>query len=119
MEGDVGRQHAQEGGRANAVFEVVVHRAQIEVDRLHRTEVPLHTGRPRANPVPRDEPSSDGGRFADWWRRTGSEERTFCLKRDLGWNRTRMDAINGARTRRGHGIFNHNLEKIAGLMVET
>jgi IS5 family transposase len=52
------------------------------------------------------------------WR-TGSEERISCLKRDLGWKRTRMDGINGARTRCGHGIFNHNLKKIAGLMVET
>jgi transposase, IS5 family len=50
------------------------------------------------------------------WR-TGCEGRISCLKRDFGWNRTRIDGINGARTWCGHGVFNHNLVKIAGLMV--
>jgi len=52
------------------------------------------------------------------WR-TGSEGRISCLKRDFGWNRTRIDGIEGARTWCGHGIFNHNLVKIAGLMANA
>ena len=50
------------------------------------------------------------------WR-TGSEGRISCLKRDFGWGRTRIDGIEGARTWCGHGVFNHNLVKIAGLMA--
>jgi IS5 family transposase len=49
------------------------------------------------------------------WR-TGSEGRISCLKRDFGWARTRIDGINGARTWCGHGVFNHNLVKIAALI---
>jgi IS5 family transposase len=49
------------------------------------------------------------------WR-TGSEGRISCLKRDFGWARTRMDGLEGARTWCGHGVFNHNLVKIAALM---
>jgi len=49
------------------------------------------------------------------WR-TGSEGRINCLKRDFGWSRTRIDGIEGARTWCGHGVFNHNLVKIAVLM---
>jgi IS5 family transposase len=52
------------------------------------------------------------------WR-TGSEGRISCLKRDFGWNRTRIDGIEGARTWCGHGIFNHNLVKIAGLIANA
>ena len=48
------------------------------------------------------------------WR-TGCEGRISCAKRDFGLARTRIDGINGARTWCGHGIFNHNLVKIAGL----
>jgi IS5 family transposase len=48
------------------------------------------------------------------WR-TGCEGRISCAKRDFGLNRTRLDGINGARTWVGHGIFAHNLVKIAGL----
>jgi IS5 family transposase len=48
------------------------------------------------------------------WR-TGSEGRISCLKRDFGWNRTRIDGLQGARTWCGHGVFNHNLVKIAAL----
>jgi IS5 family transposase len=50
------------------------------------------------------------------WR-TGSEGRISCLKRDFGWNRTRNDGIEGARTWCGHGVFNHNLIKIAALIT--
>jgi IS5 family transposase len=49
------------------------------------------------------------------WR-TGSEGRIRCLKRDFGWNRTRLDGLQGARTWCGHGVFNHNLIKIAALI---
>jgi transposase, IS5 family len=53
-------------------------------------------------------------RLVKW--RTGSEGRISCLKRDFGWARTRMDGLEGARTWCGHGVFNHNLVKIAALM---
>ena len=49
------------------------------------------------------------------WR-TGSEGRISCLKRDFGWNRSRMDGIEGTKTWCGHGVFNHNLVKIATLV---
>jgi transposase, IS5 family len=49
------------------------------------------------------------------WR-TGSEGRISCAKRDFGLARTRIDGLDGARTWCGHGIFNHNLIKIAGLL---
>lgn len=48
------------------------------------------------------------------WR-TGCEGRISCAKRDFGLARTRIDGLAGARTWVGHGIFNHNLVKIAGL----
>jgi IS5 family transposase len=49
------------------------------------------------------------------WR-TGCEGRISCLKRDFGWSRTRMDGLEGVRTWCGHGVFNHNLVKIAVLV---
>ncbi len=49
------------------------------------------------------------------WR-TGSEGRISCAKRDFGLARTRIDGLHGARTWCGHGIFAHNLTKIAGLI---
>jgi IS5 family transposase len=48
------------------------------------------------------------------WR-TGCEGRISCAKRDFGLARTRIDGLAGARTWVGHGIFNHNLVKIANL----
>jgi transposase, IS5 family len=53
-------------------------------------------------------------RMVKW--RTGSEGRISHLKRDYGWSRTRTDGIRGARTWCGHGVFAHNLVKIAGLI---
>jgi IS5 family transposase len=50
-------------------------------------------------------------RLVKW--RTGSEGRISCLKRDFGWNRTQIDGLGGARIWCGHGVFNHNLVKIA------
>jgi hypothetical protein len=46
------------------------------------------------------------------WR-TGAEGRISCIKRDFGCRRTRMDSLTGARTWTGHGIFAHNLTKLA------
>lgn len=48
------------------------------------------------------------------WR-TGNEGRINCAKRDFGLNRTRSTGIAGTRTWCGHGVFNHNLIKIAAL----
>jgi len=49
------------------------------------------------------------------WR-TGCEGRISCAKRDFGLARTRIDGLHGARTWCGHGVFAHNLVKIAGLL---
>jgi IS5 family transposase len=46
------------------------------------------------------------------WR-TGCEGRISTLKRGYGWDRTRLDILEGAKTWTGQGIFTHNLIKIA------
>jgi IS5 family transposase len=48
------------------------------------------------------------------WR-TGSEGRIATLKRGYGWDRTRLDGTEGARTWTGYGVLAHNLAKIAAL----
>ena len=48
------------------------------------------------------------------WR-TGSEGRISNLKRGYGWDRTRIDGIEGARIWTGHGVLAHNLVKISAL----
>ena len=48
------------------------------------------------------------------WR-TGSEARISTLKRQYGWDRTRLDGLDGARIWTGHGVLAHNLVKIAAL----
>lgn len=48
------------------------------------------------------------------WR-TGCEGRINHLKRSYGWNRTELTTLTGARTWCGHGVFAHNLIKIATL----
>jgi IS5 family transposase len=48
------------------------------------------------------------------WR-TGCEGRISHLKRSYGWDRTMIDTTEGARTWVGHGVFAHNLVKIAAL----
>ena len=48
------------------------------------------------------------------WR-TGSEGRISALKRQYGWDRTRLDGTQGARTWAGYGILAHNLVKISTL----
>jgi IS5 family transposase len=48
------------------------------------------------------------------WR-TGCEGRVSSLKRQYGWERTRIDSLEGARTWTGQGVFTSNLVKIATL----
>jgi len=48
------------------------------------------------------------------WR-TGCEGRISFLKRCHGWNRTRLDGIEGATTWCGWGVLTHNSVKIAKL----
>jgi IS5 family transposase len=48
------------------------------------------------------------------WR-TGCEGRISTLKRGYGWDRARLDDLEGAKTWTGQGIFTHNLIKIAAL----
>lgn len=52
-------------------------------------------------------------RLVKW--RTGSEGRISYLKHTYGWDRTRLDGRHGAAIRCGHGVFAHNLVKIANL----
>jgi transposase, IS5 family len=51
------------------------------------------------------------------WR-TGSEGRISYLKHSWGWERTRIDGIDGARTWCGWGVLAHNATKIAVLIDE-
>ncbi len=86
---------------------------ELEAIGVHDIVLP---SRGRANAAPRIlEDHPDFQDLVSW--RTGCEGRISCLKRDFGWSRTRMDGIEGARTWCGHGVFNHNLVKIAGLMT--
>jgi IS5 family transposase len=48
------------------------------------------------------------------WR-TGCEGRVSSLKRNYGWERTRIDTLDGARTWAGYGVLAHNLVKISNL----
>ena len=48
------------------------------------------------------------------WR-TGVEGRISTLKRGYGWDRTRIDTTEGARTWVGYGVLAHNLVKISTL----
>jgi IS5 family transposase len=48
------------------------------------------------------------------WR-TGVEGRISTLKRGYGWDRTRIDGTEGARTWVGYGVLAHNLIKISTL----
>lgn len=48
------------------------------------------------------------------WR-TGSEGRISHLKHRHGWDRSRIDGLNGARIWCGHGILAHNLVKLTNL----
>jgi IS5 family transposase len=83
------------------------------VERGVRTVALPRKGRPSA--ARREVEQRESFRRLVKWR-TGSEGRISCLKRDFGWARTRIDGLDGARTWCGHGVFNHNLVKIAALM---
>ena len=48
------------------------------------------------------------------WR-TGCEGRISTLKRGYGWDRTRLDSLERAKTWTEQGVFTHNLAKIAAL----
>ena len=48
------------------------------------------------------------------WR-TGCEGRISTLKRNYGWDRSRIDSTEGARIWAGHGVLTHNLVKISAL----
>ena len=48
------------------------------------------------------------------WR-TGSEGRISSLKRGYGWDRTRLDSLEGARIWTGQAVLAHNLVKIGAL----
>jgi IS5 family transposase len=50
------------------------------------------------------------------WR-TGCEGRISTLKRGYGWDRTRLDSLEGAKTWTGQGVFTHNLTRIAALIT--
>ena len=52
-------------------------------------------------------------RHVKW--RTGCEGRISTLKRGYGWDRSRIDSLEGARIWTGHGVLAHNLIKIAAL----
>jgi len=52
-------------------------------------------------------------RLVKW--RTGCEGRISHLKRGYGWDRTHLDGRQGAAIWCGHGVFAHNLVKIATL----
>jgi IS5 family transposase len=90
---------------------------QVVEDALHEIGV-RHVVLPR-----KGKPNADRRKFQNRrafkkmvrWR-TGCEGRISCAKRDFGLARTRIDGLPGARTWCGHGIFNHNLVKIAGLL---
>jgi IS5 family transposase len=56
-------------------------------------------------------------RLVKW--RTVCEGRISCLKHRFGWDRTRMDGLQGARIWCGHGVLAHNLVKISGLLQAT
>jgi transposase, IS5 family len=74
--------------------------------------------RGRAGPARRLVERQRGFRRLVKWR-TGCEGRISCLKHHFGWDRTRMDGIDGARIWCGHGVFAHNLVKISGLLQAT
>src|ERR687898_50835 len=50
------------------------------------------------------------------WR-TGSEARISTLKREYGWDRTRLDDLEGARIYTGQAVLAHNLVKIGALVT--
>jgi IS5 family transposase len=88
-----------------------------------RVETDLHALGVRTVAIPRKGPPTLTRQAVEHRRsfralvkwRTGCEGRIAHLKRQSGWDRTRLDGLTGARTWCGHGIFAHNLTKISGL----
>jgi transposase, IS5 family len=77
---------------------------QVVIPRAGRTSAARRTVEQRA-----------GFRKLVKWR-TGSEGRISNLKHGYGWNRTRIDGIDGAQTWCGWGILAHNSVKISRLL---
>lgn len=72
----------------------------------------------KSNQNPPPPPTPDHARQindAIRWR-AGIEARVSTLKRDHGWDRTRMPNLTGARTWLGFGVFAHNTRKLARLL---
>ena len=83
----------------------------------------LHAAGVRTVAIPRQAPTSPARKTIEHGRgfrklikwRTGCEGRISYLKRGYGWDRTRLDGRHGAAIWCGHGVFAHNLAKIAAL----
>ena len=83
----------------------------------------LHAAGVRTVAIPRQATTSaarkaiehrrDFRKLVKW--RTGCEGRISYLKHRYGWDRTRLDSRTGTAIWCGHGVFAHNLVKIAGL----
>jgi IS5 family transposase len=68
----------------------------------------------KISPARRDAEHARGFRKLVKWR-TGSEGRISYIKHRYGWDRTRLDGLQGASIWCGHGVFTHNLVKISAL----
>ena len=81
----------------------------------------LHAAGVRTVAIPRQATTSAARKAVEHGRgfrklvkwRTGCEGRISYLKRGYGWDRTRLDGRHGAAIWCGHGVFTHNLAKIA------
>ncbi len=83
-------------------------------EELTNTGVGLVAIKALGNPSPAQqelETSSEFTLHRQW--RAGVEARISHLKRDFGWDRTRMSNHTGARTWLGWGVFAHNTQKLA------
>jgi transposase, IS5 family len=86
-------------------------------------EQDLHAAGVRTVAIPRQATTSPARKATEHGRgfrklvkwRTGCEGRISYLKRGYGWDRTRLDGRHGAAIWCGHGVFAHNLVKIATL----
>jgi transposase, IS5 family len=71
----------------------------------------------KSNQKPPPPPTAEAARHLNTaikWR-AGVEARIATLKRDHGWDRTRMANLTGAQTWLGFGVFAHNTRKLARL----
>jgi IS5 family transposase len=69
----------------------------------------------KARPGPRGNGTNADPRSAHWSNGTGGEGRISTLTHRYGWDRTRLDGIDGTRIWTGHGVLAYNLVKIAVL----